>query len=511
MVSYQYIRLFILSSAVLSIHASTNNVELGNDADHVVKTADPSNIIVALEGTTKNAEYKEEVLEGEGEGETEGEGPVVKDDDKDDDNDDYDDLDDEECEVEYGEREGEEADQREGQEEGETKGEKGIVKVQGARTFTENRAPKPGQQKVQEKKDSNEKGAQKPAQQKVQGTRTFTENRAPKPAQQKVQEKKEIEEEKKKEEALLKEKEKSQNKLSIGNTKVYSGPLAALEKYEDELEEERKRSLRYDEEERRRKMKEMEKGRSFLNKFQSPMYTNGAHSDDIEAYIGGDGDDEYEKKNNTRSLRYDEEEHIDDEEEMNELLFGEFKKWENYGTHTIPSSHYEVLCFEDRLNDYEINKELNEMEKMPKKCELVSLYWQSFMNEKSKYINANKRLFKKFLELKKKQNLETMGKYNNKWKKCSKIVGTNFKEQREYVNDIFYTHMTKENLSKDEFKGILGHVRESWKEVTLKVTQECVALLEEPIVPDVKILDYNPYYGEAYFKVTRMSSPQVSS
>ncbi|OTN64086.1 Uncharacterized protein PKNOH_S140292000 [Plasmodium knowlesi] len=323
---------------------------------------------------------------------------------------------------------------------------------------------------------------------------------------------KEIEEEKKKEEALLKEKEKSQNKLSIGNTKVYSGPLAALEKYEDEQEEERKRSLRYDKEERKRKMKEMEKERSFLNKFHSPLYTNGAHSDDIRMYRAEDrGDDEYEEKNNTRSLRYDEEEHIYDEEGMNELLFGEFKKWEDSGAHTIPSSHYEVLCFEDRLNDYEINKELNEMEEMPKKCELVSLYWQSYINEKSKYINANKRLFKKFLELKKKQNFGTMGKYNNKWKKCSKIVGTNFKEQREYVNDIFYTHMTKENLSKDEFKGILGHVRDSWKEVTLKVTQECVALLEEPIVPDVKILDYDPYDGIAYFKVSRITSPQVNS
>ncbi|SBO25519.1 Plasmodium exported protein, unknown function [Plasmodium knowlesi strain H] len=340
--------------------------------------------------------------------------------------------------------------------------------------------------------------------------------------------KKEIEEEKKKEEALLKEKEKSQKKLNNWNQKVYRGPLAALEKYEDELEEERKRSLRYDKEERKRKMKGKGKG-------YSPIYTNGAHCDDIDAYMAknmngknveiedwelrklkraGYDVSDYGKhipKDNTRSSGQDEEEHIYDEEGMNELLFGEFKKWEDSGAHTIPSSHYEVLCFEDRLNDYEINKELNEMEEMPKKCELVSLYWQSFMNEKRKYINANKRLFKKFLELKKKQNFETIAKYNNKWKKCSKIVGTNFKEQREYVNDIFYTHMTKENLSKDEFKEILGHVRDSWKEVTLKVTKECAAILEKPIVPDVKILDYNPYSGESYFKVSRMSSPQVSS
>ncbi|SBO26521.1 Plasmodium exported protein, unknown function [Plasmodium knowlesi strain H] len=306
-------------------------------------------------------------------------------------------------------------------------------------------------------------------------------------------------EEKKKEEALLKEKEKSQKELSKGKKKVYSGPLAALEKYEDELEEERKRSLRYDKEKRRKERDE----RVILNSMDK-------EKDIIADHREREYKEELEEERK-RSLRRGKEELIDDEEGMHELLLGEFKKWENSGTHTIPSSHYEVLCFEDRLNDYEINKELKKMEEMPKKCELVSLYWQSYINEKSKYINANKRLFKKFLELKKKQNFGTMGKYNNKWKKCSKIVGTNFKEQREYVNDIFYTHMTKENLSKDEFKGILGHVRDSWKEVTLKVTQECVALLEEPIVPDVKILDYDPYDGIAYFKVSRITSPQVNS
>ncbi|ANQ07980.1 Uncharacterized protein PCOAH_00021230 [Plasmodium coatneyi] len=221
---------------------------------------------------------------------------------------------------------------------------------------------------------------------------------------------------------------------------------------------------------------------------------------------------EYIPKDNKRSLRYDEEEHIDDEDGMNELLFEEFKKWENYGTHKNGSFCYEMsCCFDERLTDKEINKELKEMDKFPKKCELISLYWQSFLNERSRYINANKRLFKKFLELKKKQNFETISGYKNKWKKCSKIVGNNFKEQREHVNDIFYTSVVKENLSRDEFKEILNDVRDSWKEVTLKVTDECVAILEEPIVPEVKVIDHNSYYGEGSFRVTRLSSPHPSS
>ncbi|CAA9988831.1 Plasmodium exported protein, unknown function [Plasmodium knowlesi strain H] len=216
-------------------------------------------------------------------------------------------------------------------------------------------------------------------------------------------------------------------------------------------------------------------------------------------------------KNRKKCLRHDEQKHIDEAGELDKLLFGELELLEKYGTHKVSTFHYEMIPMDKLLTDDEINKELNEMEEMPKKCELVALYWKSYVNEIRNYVDTIRYLFEKFLELKKKQNFETLGKCNNKWKKCSKIVSTNFKDQRDYVNHIFYAHMTKENLSRDEFKEILGHLRDSWKELTLKVTQECVALLEEPIVPDVKILDYKPYSGKAFFKVTRMSSPQVSS
>ncbi|KJP84733.1 hypothetical protein AK88_05634 [Plasmodium fragile] len=82
--------------------------------------------------------------------------------------------------------------------------------------------------------------------------------------------------------------------------------------------------------------------------------------------------------------------------------------------------------------------------------------------------------------------METMVKYRKKWQECGRIVGNNFKKQREHVHDVFYSMAAKEKLSRDEFKNILHDIRDSWKEVTTKTEGECIALLEEPVVSEVK-------------------------
>ncbi|ANQ11046.1 Uncharacterized protein PCOAH_00055310 [Plasmodium coatneyi] len=273
-------------------------------------------------------------------------------------------------------------------------------------------------------------------------------------------------EERKKGKELQEKKGKGQKELNKWHKQAYNGPLGNIQEYEDQLEEERKGLLKGDKKKKKKNGKNKKLGSWDIRKYKMAGYQENEY---LEV-----------PKGNTRWSRYGNEEHIDDEDEMDNLLLGEFKKWENYGTHNTCSLHYEMTCFDERLSDSEINKELKEMEKFPKKHELISLYWQSFLNERSKYINSNRCLSKKLLELKKKQNFETISGYKNKWKKCKQIVGNNFKEQREHVNDIFYTSVVKENLSRDEFKEILKDVRDSWKEVTLKVTQECVALFGKP-------------------------------
>ncbi|KJP85661.1 hypothetical protein AK88_04692 [Plasmodium fragile] len=165
---------------------------------------------------------------------------------------------------------------------------------------------------------------------------------------------------------------------------------------------------------------------------------------------------------------------------------------EKYGIHRSTDFHYEMSCFDERLRDSEINKKLEQMEEEPHKSELLSLYWQSFINERFKYIDAKKRLFKKFLELKKKQTNEIIPKDRKKWGKCGRIVGNNFKKQREHVHEVFYTMVAKEKLSRDEFKKILNDISDSWKQVTTKTEDACMAIIGEPISLEVIYVPNDP-------------------
>ncbi|KJP88876.1 hypothetical protein AK88_01370 [Plasmodium fragile] len=163
-----------------------------------------------------------------------------------------------------------------------------------------------------------------------------------------------------------------------------------------------------------------------------------------------------------------------------------------YGTDRSIAFQYEMSCFDERLTDSEINKILEELEEEHHKWELLSLYWQSYRNERSKYLALKKSLQEKFLELQKKQTIATLEIYNKKWNKCEQIVSNNLTEQNEHVNSVFRTMLAKEKLSKHEFEKILYDFRQSWKEVTTNTADECIALMEEPIYLEVIYVQNDP-------------------
>ncbi|GAB65074.1 hypothetical protein PCYB_042780 [Plasmodium cynomolgi strain B] len=242
---------------------------------------------------------------------------------------------------------------------------------------------------------------------------------------------------------------------------------------DDKKEKEKKEKAKMEEELEKQKYKESKEGKKKEKKKQKKLCRMGKI---VKKYA------EDEPKNIERSLRYDREEHIDDPDEMEELLFGEFKTLEKYGTHKTSTFYYEMTCFDERLRNHDINTKLEEMNEVPEKWQLLSLYWQSYRNERHKYLAVKKYLLQKFLDLKQKEGSETPQKFNKRWKKCEEIVDNNFTKQHEHINDVFYTFVAKENLSKHEFKEILKDVRNSWKEVTLKTKDECLAHIEGSIV-----------------------------
>ncbi|EUD65078.1 hypothetical protein C922_04478 [Plasmodium inui San Antonio 1] len=182
------------------------------------------------------------------------------------------------------------------------------------------------------------------------------------------------------------------------------------------------------------------------------------------------------------SVRYNTEEHVDDSDERHELLFQRLRTLKKYTTPRAHTFYYEYIYSRGGLSNYEIDIKLGEMEEVPKKRKLCSLYWQSYRNEQQKYFAVREYLVEKFLELRKEQSHEAVLKYNEKWEKSEEIVGNNFTEQHQHVADVFYTFVGKEKFSRDNFKEILKDMRASWKEVTRKTRDECVALFEEPVV-----------------------------
>ncbi|KJP86846.1 hypothetical protein AK88_03555 [Plasmodium fragile] len=186
-----------------------------------------------------------------------------------------------------------------------------------------------------------------------------------------------------------------------------------------------------------------------------------------------------------RNIEHDAREEEVHEDKRDEFLSGDSRKLDRNGTDSSIAFHYEMTCFDERLRDSEINKRLEQMEEEPHKWELLSLYWQSYRNERSKYLALKKSLQEKFIELQKKQTIASVQIYNNKWKKCEEIINNNLTKQNEHVNEVFRTMVAKEKLSTYEFEKILYDFRESWKEVTIQTKNECIALLEEPILLEV--------------------------
>ncbi|KJP86049.1 hypothetical protein AK88_04306 [Plasmodium fragile] len=204
--------------------------------------------------------------------------------------------------------------------------------------------------------------------------------------------------------------------------------------------------------------------------------------------------EEYEnllKQHNTRPSKYNEQDHT---HKRDELLSGDSRPSDRHEDYSSIAFNYEMSCFDERLTDSDIDEKLGQIEEEPHKSELLSLYWQSYRNERHKYGDLKKSLLNTFLQLQKKQNVATIQIYNDKWSECEDIFYNNLTKQNEHVNSVFRTMLAKEKLSTYEFEEILYDIRESWKEMALKTTNECIAFLKEPIYLEAVYVKEDPYY-----------------
>ncbi|KJP84818.1 hypothetical protein AK88_05553 [Plasmodium fragile] len=110
--------------------------------------------------------------------------------------------------------------------------------------------------------------------------------------------------------------------------------------------------------------------------------------------------------------------------------------------------------------------------------------------EHTHYAHEMEQLLFGDLTKKKKKNIATFQIYNKESNKCVRMCCNNFKKPCEHINDVFHTILEKEKLSRDEFKKISNGNRASWKDVTHKTKNECMAILEARPISEFKFSKY---------------------
>ncbi|SBT76211.1 Plasmodium exported protein (PHISTb), unknown function [Plasmodium ovale] len=139
---------------------------------------------------------------------------------------------------------------------------------------------------------------------------------------------------------------------------------------------------------------------------------------------------------------------------------------------------YQCSSIDDKLNDTEVDKMINELDNFPSKESLYRIWWNVFRNERIKYENVNKDLLNISKKFQKKYR--SNGQFTRKqFQKCQHITSTGMFNKEYEILNLFYRWINKESLTSAEFKKFVGCTRNNYKNFLLDTKKECVQLMEE--------------------------------
>ncbi|SBS81730.1 Plasmodium exported protein (PHISTb), unknown function [Plasmodium ovale curtisi] len=139
---------------------------------------------------------------------------------------------------------------------------------------------------------------------------------------------------------------------------------------------------------------------------------------------------------------------------------------------------YQCSSIDDKLNDTEVDKMINELDHFPSKESLYRIWWNVFRNERTKYENVNKDLLnisKKFQKKYRSNDQFT----RKQFQKCQHITSTGMFNKEYEILNLFYRWINKESLTSAEFKKFVRCTRNNYKNFLLDTKKECVQLIEE--------------------------------
>ncbi|KYN93669.1 exported protein (PHISTb) [Plasmodium reichenowi] len=155
---------------------------------------------------------------------------------------------------------------------------------------------------------------------------------------------------------------------------------------------------------------------------------------------------------------------------------------------------YEYSELADSMTDEEIDKEVDELMEYTtnNKEKVYNLWWQIMRNERIKYVTIMKNLYKFFLKLKKKYNVDNTFS-EKQWNICKKAVKKNRINYEKSINTTFLNWCNSLLLRKDDYQKLIKSNRLKWKELSIKTEKACrdnmVQAFEEKVKAESTKLD----------------------
>ncbi|KAI4840511.1 hypothetical protein MKS88_001238 [Plasmodium brasilianum] len=180
-------------------------------------------------------------------------------------------------------------------------------------------------------------------------------------------------------------------------------------------------------------------------------------------------------------IRYIPEYSTDNAYKMHKLIFGDIEHNSNVGAYSTSTYCYEITDFDERLRDSTIKKMIDNLDHVPDKQDMFSIWWQVVRNEKYKYINVQNHLRQIFHDMKNEGKIANCV-LNERWLECQELAEKKFGLLFTEIQNMCYEMIKNDNITLPVFKEYINSLRTLIADISENVQAEGTNILKAPFV-----------------------------
>ncbi|SBS96576.1 Plasmodium exported protein (PHIST), unknown function [Plasmodium malariae] len=180
-------------------------------------------------------------------------------------------------------------------------------------------------------------------------------------------------------------------------------------------------------------------------------------------------------------IRYIPEYSTDNAYKMHKLIFGDIEHNSNVGAYSTSTYCYEITDFDERLRDSTIKKMIDNLDHVPDKQDMFSIWWQVVRNEKYKYINVQNHLRQIFHDMKNEGEIANCV-LNERWLECQELAEKKFGLLFTEIQNMCYEMIKNDNITLPVFKEYINSLRTLIADISENVQAEGTNILKAPFV-----------------------------